>query len=433
MATGFAVTATLLTGLLIGLLPAMQASAINVLEALKEAGPGSVGSGRRLRGGLLILEVSLSLVLLIAAGLSVTSFERLQRVDPGFEAQGVFTGEIDLPRQYSRDMMIAFYEQFSQRLTTLPGAASAALSDRVPLTGDQGPTIVAVANRPIPPLSQRPLANRHLVSPHYFRTLGIPFRRGRDFDERDTIRAPKVVIINESFARQLFPAEDPIGHTLITGMAQQAAEVVGVVADIRGEALGAPPQPEYFLPALQRPEKLTNVLVRSPLPPAAVAPLVREALRAVDPALPLAQPEALTTRIGQTVASRKLALGLLSIFAVLALVLASLGVYSVMAHLVTARTREIGLRIALGASPGAAMRMMRGHGRRLTLVGIALGLAGSLVVSTLMQQALPEAAPAEPAVYIALSMTLFLVAEIASFFPARRATRIDPVIALRND
>ena len=433
LALGFAVIATLVTGLSIGLLPAMQASGVNVLNALKAAGPGSVGSGRYLRGGLVVVEVSLSLVLLITTGLLLTSFERLERVDPGFEAQGVFTAQIALPRRYSRAKLIEFYEQFYQRLATLPGASSAALSDRVPMTGNQGPTVVAVAGRPIPPLSERPYANRHLVSPHYFSTLRIPLRAGRDFDERDNTRVPQVVIINETFARRLFPGEDPVGHTLVTGMAQQQAQVVGVVADIRSESLNTPPEPGYFLPALQRPETFTNVLVRSNLTPAAVAPLVREALRTIDPDLPLLQPEALTARIGQTVANRKLGLGLLGGFAVLALVLASLGVYSVMAHVVACRTSEIGLRMALGAPPGAVMGMVLGHGRRLTLVGIAFGIAGALVVSRLMQQALFEVDPAEPLVYIALSITLLLVAEAASFFPARRATRIDPVIALRTD
>jgi ABC-type antimicrobial peptide transport system permease subunit len=195
--------------------------------------------------------------------------------------------------------------------------------------------------------------------------------------------------------------------------------------------LNTPPEPEYFLPVLQRPESPTNVLVRSQLPPAAVVPLLREALRTIDPDLPLLQPDALTTRIAQTVANRKLALMLLAAFAALALVIASLGVYSVMAHLVAFRTSEIGLRMALGASPNAVMRMVLGHAGRLTLVGIMFGIGGALVVSRLMRQALFEVDPADPFVYLALSVTLLLVAECASFFPARRATRIDPVIALR--
>jgi predicted permease len=434
IALGFSLLATLLTGLAIGLLPALQASGVNVLEALKEAGRGSVGTGRRLRAGLLVAEVSLSLVLLIAAGLLLSSFARLQRVEPGFEPEGIFTAQLALsPQRYPREKLVAFYEQLYQRLSTLPGSTSAALTDRVPLTGGQSPAPVAVMGRPVPPMSERPLANRHLVSPRYFGTLGIPLRAGRDFDERDNARVPHVAIVNETFARQHFPGEDPIGRTLITGMGQLPSQIVGVVADVRSTTLNAPPETDYFLPALQRPETFTNILVRTNIGPIAMAPLVREALRTVDAELPLLQPEMLSARIAETVANRRLALILLAGFAGLALVLASLGVYSVMAHLVAFRTSEIGLRIALGASPAAVMRMVLGHGRRLTLLGIGLGIAGALVVARLMQQALFEVDPADPLVYVAVSVTLLLVAEAASFFPARRATRIDPVIALRTE
>jgi len=434
LALGFSLIVTLVTGVAIGLLPAWQAARVNVQEALKEAGRGSVGTGQRLRAGLLVAEVSLSLVLLIAAGLLLTSFARLQSVEPGFEPEGVFTAQLALPPQrYPREKLIAFYEQLYQRLSTLPGSTSASLTDRVPLTGGQSPAPVAVVGRPVPPMSERPSANRHLVSPRYFQTLGIPVKAGRDFDERDSARVPHVVIVNETFAKQHFPGEDPVGRTLITGMGQLPSQVIGVVADVRSTGLNTPPEADYFLPALQRPETFTNIMVRTSMPPAAMASLVREALRGVDADLPLLEPQALTTRIEQTVANRKLALVLLAGFAGLALLLASLGVYSVMAHLVAFRTSEIGLRMALGASPGAVMRMVLGTGRRLTLLGIALGVGGALVVSRLMQQVLFEVDPAEPLIYVAVSAMLLLVAEGASWFPARRATRIDPVIALRTE
>jgi predicted permease len=434
VALAFAVLVTLATGVAIGLLPAVQAARVNVNETLKEASRGSTGGGQRLRAGLLVAEVSLSLVLLIAAGLLLTSFARLQRVQPGFEAEGVFTAQVVLPAQrYDRDKLVPFYERFYQRLATLPGITSAALTDRVPLTGGQTPAPVAVVGRPVPPLSERPNANRHLVSPKYFSTLAIPIRAGRDFDERDSSRVAHVVIVNETFARRYFPGEDPIGQTLITGMGQLPSQIIGVVADVRSTNLNTPPETDYFLPALQRPETFTNILVRTAVSPAAMTPVVREALRAVDPDLPLLQPQALETRIAQTVADRKLALMLLASFAMLAMLLASLGVYSVMAHLVAFRTSEIGIRMALGASPGAVMRMVLGHGRRLTLVGIAIGIAGALVVSRLMQQSLFEVNPADPLVYIAVATVLLIAAECASWFPARRATRIDPVIALRSE
>ena len=282
-------------------------------------------------------------------------------------------------------------------------------------------------------MSERAQANRHLVSPRYFETLGIPLRAGRDFDERDSARMPHVAIINETFAQRHFPGENPLGRTLVTGMGQRQAQIVGVVADVRSTGLNTPPEADYFLPALQRPETFTNVLVRTSLAPAAMAPLVRDALRAVDPDLPLLQPDALSARIADTVANRKLALVLLASLAGLALVLACLGVYSVMAHLVAFRTSEIGIRMALGASPAAVMRLVLGHGRKLTLLGIGLGIAGSLAVSRLMQQTLFEVDAADPAIYVGLSVVLLLVAESASWFPARRATRIDPVIALRGE
>jgi predicted permease len=434
LALAFSLLVTIVTGLAIGVLPALQASSVNVLEALKEAGRGSVGSGNRLRATLLIAEVSLSLVVLIAAGLLLSSFARLQRVEPGFEPAGVFTAQLVLPPQgFTREKLVAFHERLYRSLTTLPGSTSAALIDRVPLTGAQTPAPVAIAGRSLPPLSERIQANRHLVSPKYFSTLGIPVRAGRDFDERDNPSAPQVVIVNETFVRRNFPGEDPIGRTLITGMAQRPSQIVGVVADVRSTSLNTPPESDYFLPALQRPEGFINILIRTNLSPAAMTPIVRDALRAVDPELPLLRPQALTARIAQTVADRKLALVLLAGFAALALVLASLGVYSVMAHLVAFRTSEIGLRMALGASPASVMRMVLAHSRRLTLAGIAIGIAGAVAVSRLMQQALFEVDSADPLVYVALSVTLLLVAELASWFPARRATRIDPVIALRTE
>jgi putative ABC transport system permease protein len=242
-----------------------------------------------------------------------------------------------------------------------------------------------------------------------------------------------VAIINETLARQFFPGENPIGRTLVTGMAQMPSEVVGVVADVRGTNLNTPPAADYFLPALQRPDTFTNILIRSIPDPSTMTSAVRAALREIDPNLPLLQPQALMTRVDATVADRKLAMVLLGGFAGLALLLALLGVYSVMAHLVAHRTAEIGIRMALGASRASVLRMVLGHGRRLTLMGIALGIAGALGVTRLLQQALFEVDPAEPAVYAAISLLLLAVAEGACWLPARRATRIDPVTAMRTD
>jgi predicted permease len=430
----FSLAIALATGLAIGLLPALQAARVNVNETLKEASRGSTGVGGRLRASLLVAEVSLSLMLLIAAALLLTSFARLQRVAPGFSPDGIFTAQLVVPAQrYDAERLVAFYEQFYNRLSNLPGISSAALTDRVPLTGAQTPAPVAVVGRSVPPMSERPHANRHLISPKYFSTLGIPMRAGRDFDERDSARVPHVAIVNETFARRHFPGEDPMGRTLITGMGELPSQIVGVVADVRSTGLNTPPEADYFLPALQRPETFTNVLVRTNLGPVETASLVREALRTVDADLPLLQPQTLSASIAQTTADRKLALVLLGGFSALALLLASLGVYSVMANLVVHRTNEIGIRMALGASPGMVLRMVLGHSRRLTLLGITLGIAGAYFISKLMQQALFEVDPAEPLIYLAVAMMLLVIAEFASWLPARRATRIDPVIALRTE
>jgi putative ABC transport system permease protein len=244
---------------------------------------------------------------------------------------------------------------------------------------------------------------------------------------------PHVVIINEAFAKRYFPEGDPIGRSLITGMGQRESRIVGIVADVRATNLNTAPEPDYFLPALQRPETFTNVLIRTAGDPVALTQAVRDVLRSVDPDLPLLEPQALTTRVAESVADRRLALVLLGAFAALALLLASLGVYSVMAHLVAFRTSEIGIRMALGATPGAVMRMVLGHSSRLTLVGIVIGVAGGLAASRLLQQVLFEVNAADPRIYIAVSATLLLVAACASWFPARRATRIDPLRALRME
>ena len=434
VALAFSLAVAVATGFAIGLLPALQAAGVNVNETLKESSRGSTGGGHRLRAGLLVAEVSLSLVLLVTAGLLLTSFARLQGVQPGFRPDGIFTAQLVIPpERYDNQQLVAFYEQLYARLSSLPNSGSAALTDSVPLTGARTPAPVAVQGQSIPPLSERPHAMRHLVSPKYFATLGIPIRAGRDFDERDNARVPHVAIINETFARRFFAGEDPLGRTLITGMGQRPSQIVGVVGDVRSAGLNTPPDADYFLPALQRPEPFTNGLVRTDASPAVMAPLVREALRALDPNLPLLQPQALTTRVAQTIADRKLALVLLASFAALALVLASLGVYSVMANLVAFRTSEIGIRMALGATPGLVLRMMLGQNRRLTVLGVAIGLTGAYFVSRGMQQVLFEVNPGDPLVYIAVAVLLLAVAEFASYLPARRATRIDPVIALRSE
>ncbi len=436
-ALAFTFGVALLTGLAMGLFPALQAARHDANDALKDSSRGSSG-GRaqgRLRSGLLVGEIALSLVLLIAASLLLTSFSRLQRVSPGFKPEGVFVGFLNLPPTKYRDAtaLSNFFIRLQERLAAIPGAQSVAFNDSVPLTGAGGPAPIAVVGHTVPPLGDRPNALRHLVSPHSFETLGIPLRRGRDFNERDRPTSPQTVIINEAFAKQFFPNEDPLGRQLITGMGQRVSEIVGVVADTHTLNLNTPPRPEYFLPALQRGENFTSIMVRTAGDPAAIASSVRAALREVDPDQPLLNPQPLTALIAQAVADRRLVMLLLAAFAGLALVLACLGVYSVMAYVVSQRTTEIGIRMALGASPGMVQRMILGEGLRLTLLGIAVGLFAAFALTRLMAQLLFGVAAHDPLTYAGISALLCAVAACACWLPARRATRVDPLTALRAE
>jgi len=432
----FTLVAALVTGLLMGLLPALHASGVDVNETLKDSARGSSSSRQgRLRGGLLIGEISLSLILLISAGLLLTSFVRLQRVSAGFNPEGVFVGGLNIPTtKYPTDpQLVIFYNQLYARLGMLPGIKSAALTDRVPLIGNVTPAPMAVVGQPILPMGERGSANRHLVSPNFFATVGIPFKRGRDFNERDTPETPHVAIVNEAFVRQFFPGEDPIGRSLITGMGQIQSEIIGVVGDIRATDLNTPPAPDYYLPALQRPERFTSIMIRTEGDPSAITASVRTALSEVDPDIPLLNPQLLTSLVAQTVADRRLAMTLLAGFAVLALVLASIGVYSVMACIVSQRTAEIGIRIALGASHGSVLGMVLVQGLRLTLIGIALGTVAALLVTRLMQKALYGVQAHDPVIYLGLATVILVVAAFACWIPARRATRVDPIEALRAE
>jgi putative ABC transport system permease protein len=436
-AVAFTVGLALFTGLALGLFPALQAARHDPNDALKDSSRGSSGgpAARRLRSGLLVGEIALSLVLLVAASLLLTSYARLQRVSPGFQPANVFVAFLNLPPNKYPDApaLSRFYARLTERLAALPGAKSVALSDSPPLAGNNGPAPIGVVGQPLPPLGERPGALRHLVSPNSFATLGVPLLRGRDFDGRDLPDAPAKVIVNEAFVRQFFPGEDPLGRKLVTGMGQKISEIVGVVADTHSVDLNTPPRAEYYLPALQRGENFTMVMVRTEGDPAAFAGAVRAALREIDADQPLLNPQPYTTLIAQSFAERRLVMLLLAAFAALALVLACIGVYSVMAYVVSQRTAEIGIRMALGASPGAVQAMILGEGLRLTGVGIGLGLLAALGATRLMQQLLFGVQAHDPLIYGGISLLIAVVAALACWLPARRATQVDPLIALRAE
>ncbi|MEP6882600.1 MAG: ABC transporter permease, partial [Dokdonella sp.] len=330
----FTLGLSVLAGLVLGLIPALQASMHGVNDALKDSSRESTSSrgGTRFRSGLLIGEIAVSFVLLIATTLLISSFVRIQNVSPGFNADGVFSGFVVVPpAQYPprTETTANFYVRLFHRLQAIPGAKSVALSDNPPLSGNNGQSPYAVVGRALPPMSQRPLAIRHLISPNRFGVLGIPIRAGRDFDERDTPKSAPVIIINEAMATQLFAGQDPLGKTLLTGMLGLSAEIVGVVADVHTTSLVAAPVPEMFYPVFQRPENFTGILVRTDGDAASLANSVRAALHDVDAGLPLTNPGTMRDFVERSTADRQLTMTLLVVFAGLALILASLGVYSV--------------------------------------------------------------------------------------------------------
>ena len=433
----FTLGVSVLAGLALGLIPALQASMHAVNDALKDSSRESTGSRSRsrFRNGLLIGEIAVSFILLIATTLLISSFVRLQNVSPGFNADGVFSGFVVVPpAQYPprTDASANFYVRLFHRLQAIPGAKSVALSDNPPLSGNNGQSPYAVVGRALPPMSQRPLAIRHLISPNRFGVLGIPIRAGRDFDERDTPQSTPVIIINEAMARQLFPGRDPLGQKLVTGMMGLSAEIVGVAADVHTTSLVTAPTPEMFYPVFQRPENFTAILVRTDGDPAALTKSVRAALHDVDAGLPLTNPGTMRDFVERSMADRQLTMALLVVFAALALVLASLGVYSVMAYSVTQRAGEIGIRMALGARARHVQKMIIGQGMKLALIGLAIGVVAALGLTRLMNALLFEVDASDPLVYLAITALLGCVAIAACWIPSRRAARVDPMQALHD-
>lgn len=433
----FTLSLALATGLLLGLIPALQLRGDMLADALKEGAREST-AGRpqaRMRAALLVGEIAVSLVLLIGASLLVSSFLRLSQVEPGFDAKGVLTGFIQVPQGRYPDgsaPLADFYGRLQQRLAAIPGVSAAAVTDSVPLNGFAGPAPYAVVGQPIPPMAQQANAQRHVVSAGYFGALGVKFIRGRDYNSADVVGGPAKIIINEAFANAAFPGEDPIGRRVVTGMLQREAEIIGVVANIQSVDLDNPPQPEMYHPTAQRPENFAAVLIRTASPdPAQFTAAMRTALAEIDPTIPLTNITTFEAIVDQALAQRRLTMGVLSGFAALALLLATLGVYAVMAFSVGQRSAEFGVRMALGAKPGDVQRMVVQQGLKLTGYGIAIGLVIALASAHLMQALLFGVTAYDPLSFAGTVLLLTAIAALASWLPARRASTLSPTRALR--
>jgi predicted permease len=430
------------TSLLFGLAPALQASRPDLTGALKEGGRGSAGLLRnRLRSVLVISEVALSLVLLIGAGLMIRSFAKLNQVDPGFNPYQVYTmGVALLPSKYPDDGRVAsFYSQLLERAAATPGVASAGAISDLPFSGADTSDSFTIEGRPAVAKQEEPSTQYRVVTPRYFESMGIPLLAGRDFAETDTKQAPNVVVINQAFARQHFAGESPLGHRIrLQGQERDPLLIVGVVGDVRHIGLDERPIPEAYVPFLQDPlsetyQRSMTVVARTQSDPGVVAGSLRAALTSLDKSLPVFAFKPMTEYLRDSLARRRFNLILLTAFGGVALALAAVGIYGVISYGVTQRTHEIGIRMALGAEKGDVLRLVVRQGMILALGGVAVGLLASLALTRLMETLLYGVSVTDPLTFAVIALLLTSVALLACFVPARRAAKVDPLVALRYE
>jgi putative ABC transport system permease protein len=435
---GFTVALSLATGLIFGLVPAILSSS-SASESLHEGGRHGGGPrSRRVLSALVIAEVALSLVLLAGAGLLIRSFMRLQDVDPGFRAGGLLTARVQLPgSRYEDDRAIgAFFNDAVSRVAVLPGVRSAAGISFLPLAGPGIGTSFHVTDRPKPAPGEFPSAEVRPITPDFFETMGIPRLAGRGFSRSDTIDSPQVAVVSETLVRRHLAGENPIGKQLLVNIGPDEGmrvEVVGVVGDIKFASLDAEMRPTVYMPHTQLAIGLMTLVVRSEGDPLSHVGAITNVVRQIDPELPLADVRTMQDVVDATVARPRAVAVLLTAFAALALALAAVGVYGVMAYSVARRTQEIGVRMALGATPRSVFRLVLGHALRLVGAGVVIGLAAAAALTRLLETMLFETDPVDVWTFGLTAIVLIAVAVLASYIPARRGTRIAPVEALRAE
>jgi len=434
----FAVTISVLTGILFGMAPALQVSGGSLNAALVEGGRGGTlsRSSRMLRSGLVVLEIALALVVLIGASLLARSFNRLRAMSPGFDASNLLTMRLPLSggRNTAPERRVAFLHAVMPRLAALPGVRGVGACNGLPLTGLGLGVMFMVDGRPAPPPEQRPMARARSVTPDYFHVMGIPLVAGRSFTDADNSQSPAAIVINQALARRFWPGANPLGGRLALDTAPpRVAEVVGVVAGVKPEAPQGEDWPTIYSPYDQAPTAATTVVVKTGSAPLALAVSVQSEVRQLDPDQAIADLQSGDAIIAKAVAGARFSTLLLGLFGAISFVLAAVGIYGVVSYDVGERVQELGIRMALGAQKNDVLSLVLGHAARLSALGIALGLAGALVLTRLIASMLFGIQPRDFGTYAAASLALAAVALAASYLPARRAMGLDPVTALRHE
>lgn len=428
------------TGIMFGLAPGLVGARPELTEALKEGGRSSTGGARRnrLRNGLVIAEVALALVLLSGAGLLLKSFSRLQNVNPGFNPRNALTFEISLPKvQYPNDpSIVRFNNEAQRRIASLPGVQSAGFSTILPLAGTNSDSSFAIEGQPSNDRNPSPDEENRQVSPDYFRALEIPLIKGRFFTDADNADAPPVIIVNQAFAKKFWPNQEAVGKRIVMGGMSEHPNwitIVGVVGDVRHFGLDVDPKPEMYVPFAQDPYFTAIYVVRSAQNPRTLLPAIHREIQAMDLAVPLANVRTFERVIADSVAPRRLSVVLLGVFAGVAVLLASIGIYGVMSFIVVQRTQEIGVRMALGAQRSDVLKLILGRSLKLISAGAAIGLIVALLSAGALRALLYNVSAFDTPTFVLVTILLAAVALAASYLPAMRATRADPMIALHAE
>ena len=438
----FNVALSFVTGLVFGLAPALRASRRDVGEGLKEGAglskerPGGL-RGLSFPGALIVVEIAVSLVLLVGAGLMVKSFARLRATEIGFSPAGVLTAKISLPRREYEGKAIGFFEQLLDRARNLPGVESASVATSTPLSSNSSKAILKIEGRPAPEGEEPSTVGYHVIGPEHFETLKTPVLRGRAFTDQDRTGAKRVAIISDTAARRIWPGEEAIGKRIWLSIGwdkNDFAEVVGVAGDVKYSNVEKTAEPDVYIPYLQTVEEAPSfVLIRTSGNPSSLVEGLRREVLALDKNVPLYDVKTLEERSRDATSRARFTSLLLGIFAAMALLLSSVGIYGVMAHAVAGRTREIGIRMALGAQRADVLRLIMGDGIALTVAGLVVGIGASLAATRILTNQLYGVGTTDPLTFAAVSVILAAVALAASYIPARRATRVDPMVALRHE